>query len=36
LLPLNQEQVEIIGVAREPLPHLIDKLVARIKEERDV
>jgi len=36
LLPLNQEQVEIIGATREPLPHLIDKLVARIKEETDV
>jgi hypothetical protein len=36
LLPLNQERVEIIGGAREPLPHLIDKLVARIKEEPDV
>jgi len=33
LLPLNQEHVEIIGVEKEPLPHLIDKLVARIKEE---
>jgi len=36
LLPLNQEQVEIIGVSKEPLPHLIEKLVARIKEEADV
>ena len=36
LLPLNQEQVEIINVQREPLPHLIEKLVERIKEEIDV
>ena len=36
LLPLNQEQVEIINVQREPLPHLIEKLVERIKEETDV
>ena len=36
LLPLNQEQVEIINVGREPLPHLIEKLVERIKEETDV
>jgi NAD(P)-dependent dehydrogenase (short-subunit alcohol dehydrogenase family) len=36
LLPLNQEQVEIIGGVKEPLPHLIDALVARIKEECDV
>jgi hypothetical protein len=33
LLPLNQEHVEIIGVDKEPLPHLVDKLVARIKED---
>src|SRR5208283_2308843 len=32
LLPLNQEDVEILGLAKEPLPHLIDKLVQRIKE----
>ncbi len=27
LLPLNQENVEVVGVAREPLPHLVDELV---------
>lgn len=36
LLPLNQENVEIMAVTKEPLPHLIDFLVKRIKEERDV
>jgi NAD(P)-dependent dehydrogenase (short-subunit alcohol dehydrogenase family) len=36
LLPLNQEQVDIINVQREPLPHLIEKLIERIKEETDV
>jgi hypothetical protein len=36
LLPLNQEQVDIIGIQREPLPHLIEKLIDRIKEESDV
>lgn len=36
LLPLNQEQVEVIGTAKEPLPHLIEILVAKIKEESDV
>jgi hypothetical protein len=36
LLPLNQEQVDIVNVQREPLPHLIEKLVERIKEETDV
>jgi Ni,Fe-hydrogenase maturation factor len=33
LLPINQEHVDIINVQREPLPHLIEKLVERIKEE---
>ena len=27
LLPLSQEKVDIIGVAKEPLPHLIDELI---------
>lgn len=27
LLPLNQEKVEMVGVTREPLPHLVDELV---------
>ena len=32
LLPLNQEQVEIVGITKEPLPHLIEELIKRIKE----
>jgi hypothetical protein len=32
LLPLNQEQVEIVGITKEPLPHLIEELIQRIKE----
>ncbi len=32
LLPLNQEELEIAGVNREPLPHMIEHIVARIKE----
>lgn len=32
LLPLNQEQVDIIGITKEPLPHLIEDLIQRIKE----
>jgi|SRR5208337_2146761 len=32
LLPLNQEDVQVVGVIKEPLPHLIAKLVERIKE----
>jgi Domain of unknown function (DUF3842) len=36
LLPLNQEGVEVVGSVKEPLPHLIDRLVAQLKEESDV
>ena len=32
LIPLNQEAVEVIGTVKEPLPHLIENLVKRIKE----
>lgn len=32
LLPLSQEKVEIIGLAKEPLPHLVERLIDRIKE----
>ena len=32
LLPISQEEVEVIGVVREPLPHLVDKLIERVKE----
>ncbi|MBF0318912.1 MAG: DUF3842 family protein [Nitrospirae bacterium] len=31
LLPLNQEGLEVVGVVKEPLPHLVDSLMARIK-----
>ncbi|MBN2333402.1 MAG: DUF3842 family protein [Deltaproteobacteria bacterium] len=30
LLPLSQEHIEIIGVNKEPLPHLIDILIKEI------
>ncbi|BCB95154.1 hypothetical protein JZK55_00760 [Dissulfurispira thermophila] len=33
LIPLNQEGVEVIGITKEPLPHLIEKLINRIKED---
>jgi len=36
LIPLNQESVEVTGVVKEPLPHLIEKLIERIKEELNV
>jgi len=32
LLPLKTPDVEIIGAPKEPLPHLIDQLVKRIRE----
>lgn len=32
LIPLTQESVEIVGVAGEPLPHLVDQAVKMIKE----
>jgi len=31
-LPLKMLEVEIIGASKEPLPHLVDKLVIRIQE----
>ncbi|GMT46450.1 hypothetical protein MNBD_NITROSPIRAE03-828 [hydrothermal vent metagenome] len=31
LLPINQEGVEIAGIQREPLPHLIEKVVEYLK-----
>ena len=32
LLPLNQEKVEIIGTSKEPLPHLVEALISKIKD----
>jgi hypothetical protein len=32
LLPLSQENVEIVALAREPLPHLVEASVKKIKE----
>ena len=33
LLPLHQERADIVGVVREPLPHLVEKVVdEKIKE----
>ena len=36
LLPLNQEGIEIAGVNKEPLPHLIELLISKIKETENV
>ncbi|MBF0540722.1 MAG: DUF3842 family protein [Nitrospirae bacterium] len=30
LLPLNQEGLEIIGIKRQPLPHMVDDLIVEI------
>ena len=32
LIPLTQERVEIVGIAGEPLPHLVDQVVGIVKE----
>ena len=32
LLPIKIPEVEIIGTAKEPLPHLVDQLIKRIQE----
>jgi len=36
LLPLNQELVYMVGVKKEPLPHLVEELVRIVKEKIDV
>jgi NAD(P)-dependent dehydrogenase (short-subunit alcohol dehydrogenase family) len=33
LLPLNQEGIEMIGVAKEPLPHMIEKVIEKVRQE---
>ena len=33
LLPLNQEGVNIVGVEKEPLPHMIEKIVDIVRHE---
>lgn len=33
LLPLNQEGIDITGVEKEPLPHMVEKLIERIGKE---
>lgn len=35
-LPLNQEGIDIVGVSKEPLPHLIEQTIIKIKEIKDV
>lgn len=31
LLPINRNNVEIVGVKNEPLPHMVDKIVEELK-----
>lgn len=33
LLPLNQEGIDVIGVEKEPLPHMIEKIAASVRQE---
>ena len=33
LLPLNQEGIDVIGVEKEPLPHMIEKIIASVGQE---
>ena len=33
LLPLNQEGIDIVGVEREPLPHMIEKVILLVRQE---
>ena len=32
ILPLSQENVEIVGLLKEPLPHLVQEVVEKMKE----
>ncbi len=33
LLPLNQEGIDVIGVEKEPLPHMIEKIIDTVRHE---
>jgi NAD(P)-dependent dehydrogenase (short-subunit alcohol dehydrogenase family) len=33
LLPLNQEGIDIVGVEKEPLPHMIEKIIETVRQE---
>lgn len=33
LLPLNQEGIDVAGVAKEPLPHMVEKVIEIVREE---
>jgi hypothetical protein len=33
LLPLNQEGIDMIGVTKEPLPHMIEQVIEKVRQE---
>ena len=33
LLPLNQEGIDVIGVEKEPLPHMLEKIIETVRQE---
>ena len=33
LLPLNQEGIDVIGAEKEPLPHMIEKIIETVRHE---
>jgi hypothetical protein len=33
LLPLNQEGIDITGIEKEPLPHMIEKIIDHVRQE---
>jgi hypothetical protein len=33
LLPLNQEGIDVIGAEKEPLPHMLEKIIETVRQE---
>ena len=33
LLPLNQEGIDVVGVVKEPLPHMVEKIIEIVRKE---
>lgn len=33
LLPLNQEDIDVVGVTKEPLPHMVEKIIEIVRQE---
>lgn len=36
LIPISQEKIDIVGLKREPLPHLVKELIGKIKEIEEI